>query len=421
MSKLYYRENLAMKKKTDLENSVENVIEELRKAGYCQSTIRVFQRVYGRLLRSAAVMQMDTFNDVLANYFANDSINVKTGQYCHSRKKLHSSCIRKLRELEEKGYIGWKPCLESKVEMPVIIEFQNIHVEFLEYLKAERKSKNTIDSYRNISCKFLTFIERLGYTCLRTVPQELIHEFFCELRGTWDSGSLRTAASGLRSFLRFTEGGGKLLTAVPDKLLIKRSIISVLTQEEEQAVWDVLKTDVVSSRDKAIMVLALLTGLRAVDILNLRLSDINWQCDVINITQRKTNEPLVLPLLPAIGNAMARYIVNDRPKINSEYVFLSYNATHKPLKDHSACYAIVRNVFSRAGIRLGNDLKGTRLLRHHVASKMLRNGVAVQTISLTLGHINPNSADNYLTTDEEKMRNCALTLSAIPMKVGGLR
>jgi site-specific recombinase XerD len=421
MSKLYYREDLFMDKKTALENSVEKVLEELRKTRYCQSTIRIFQRAYGRLLRSAAIMQIDTFNEVLANHFENDSANVKTGQYCHTRKLLHNSCIRKIRELEEKGYIGWKTCVESKIEKPVTIGFQTIHAEFLEYLQAEQKSKNTIDSYRNISCKFLAFVERLGCTDLRNVPMELIHEFFCELRSTWDSGSLRTAASGLRSFLRFTEDVEKLLTAVPEKLLKKRTIIPVLTQEEEQSVWDVLKTGAVSSRDKAIMVLSLLTGLRAVDILNLKLSDIDWQCDVISINQRKTNKPLVLPLLPAIGNAMARYIVNDRPKTDSPHVFLSYKAPHKPLKEHAGCYAVVRNVFSRAGVRLGSELKGTRLLRHHVASKMLKNGVAVQTISLTLGHANPNSADIYLTTDEKKMRDCALTLSAIPMKVGGLR
>ncbi|HAR39791.1 MAG TPA: hypothetical protein DCR68_00180 [Coprothermobacter sp.] len=410
-----------MEKKTVLESNVEEVLEALRTAGYCQSTILLYQRAYGRLLRSAAIMQTDTFNDALADYFVNDSANVKTGQYCHLRKRLHSSCIRKLRECEEKGYVGWKPCVESKVDKPVTIGFQNIHAEFLEYLKAERKSKNTVDSYRNISCKFLAFIERFGYICLRTVPLELIHEFFCELRGTWDSGSLRTAASGLRSFLSFAEGGGRLLAAFPDKLLRKRTIIPVLTQEEEQAIWDVLKTDAVSSRDKAIMVLSLLTGLRAVDIVNLRLSDIDWKCDVISISQRKTNKPLALPLLPAIGNELARYIINDRPKTDSPYVFLSYNAPHNPLKVHSSCYAVVRNLFSRAGVRLGNELKGTRLLRHHVASKMLKKGVAVQTISLTLGHVNPNSANIYLTTDEKGLRDCALTLSPIPMKVGGLR
>ena len=410
-----------MEKKTALESSVEKVLEALRKAGYCESTILKYQRAYDRLLRSAAIMQTDTFNDALAEHFVNDSANVRTGQYCHLRKRLHSSSIRKLRESEEKGYVGWKPWVESKIDKPATIEFQKIHAGFLEYLKAERKSKNTVDSYRNISCKFLTFIERLGYTDLKTVPLKLIHEFFLDLRGTWDSGSLRTAASGLRSFLNFAEGGTKLLSEVPDKLLRKRAIIPVLTQEEEQAVWDVLKTDAVSSRDKAIMVLSLLTGLRAVDIVNLKLSDINWKCDVISISQRKTNEPLVLPLLPAIGNAMVGYIVNDRPKIDSQYVFLSYLAPHKLLKDHSSCYFIVRNIFLRAGVRLGNELKGTRLLRHHVASKMLKKGVAVQTISLTLGHVNPNSADIYLTTDEKGLRDCALNLSVIPMKVGGLR
>ncbi|MHB1420501.1 MAG: tyrosine-type recombinase/integrase [Bacillota bacterium] len=409
-----------MEKKTALENSVEKVLEELRKAGYCQSTIRIFKRAYARLLRTAAAMQIDTFSDILAGNFENDSANVKTGEYCHLRKLLHTSCIRKLRECEEKGYVGWKPWIESKVDKPVTIGFQNIHAEFLEYLMAERKSNNTVDSYRNISCKFLTFIERLGYTCLRTVPLELINEFFCELRKTWDPGSLRTAAAGLRSFLRFAEGGDKLLTAVPEKLLRKTAIIPVLTNEEEKAIWSVLRTDAVSSRDTAIMVLALLTGLRSVDILNLKLNDINWQCDFISINQRKTNEPLVLPLLPAIGNALARYIVKDRPKIDSPYVFLSFKAPHRPLKEHGSSYAVVRNVFSRAGVRLGNELKGTRLLRHHVASKMLKKGVAVQTISLTLGHVNPNSADIYLTTEEEKLRDCALTLSAIPIMVGGL-
>lgn len=409
-----------MEKKTALESSVENVLEKLRKAGYCPSTIKYYSRGYDRLLRSAIILQIDTLSHTLAEYFVNDSSNHLTGHYCHSRKKLHSSCIRILSECEE-DYVGLKPFVKSKVDKPVTLEFQGIHTQFLAYLQAEKKSKNTSESYRNISCKFLTFIERLGYTELKKVSLEIIHLFFSELRGTYAAGSLRTAAAGLRSFLGYAEDGTRLLTAVPDKLLRKRTIIPVLTQEEEQAVWDVLKTNAVSSRDKAIMLLSLLTGLRAVDIVNLNLSDIDWQSDVIRINQKKTNEPLVLPLLPAIGNALVRYMMNDRPKSDSPYVFLSNNAPHQPLKDHASCYAIVRNIFSYAGVRLGNELKGTRLLRHHVASKMLRKGVALQTISLTLGHVNPDSTDIYLTTDEEKLRDCALTLSVIPMKVGELQ
>lgn len=410
-----------MKKKTALEVSVENVLEELNNTGYCQSTIHYFEKGYDRLLKLAASKQTEILTHYLAEHFINDSEHTRTGQYCHSRKKLHSSCIRKLREYEERGYVGWQPCRESKVDKPSSNEFQCLHKRFLEYLQSENKSKNTTDSYRNISCKFLIFIEKSGYKDLKSVPLDNIHKFFNILKDTWDTGSLRTAASGLRSFLRFAEDKSRLLPAVPTKLLRKRTIIPVLTQEEEKAVWDVLQTDAVSTRDKAITVLALLTGLRAVDILNLKLSDIDWHGDVINISLQKTNKPLVLPLLPAIGNALIRYIMNDRPKSDSSYVFLSFKAPHRPLKEHSACYAIVRKIFTHAGVRSGNELKGTRLIRHHVASKMLREGVAVQTISSTLGHVNPDSTDIYLTTDEENLRDCASTLSIIPMKVRELQ
>ena len=410
-----------MEMKTALEISVLEVLEALEVANYCQSTISLYRRAYNRLLKKAADLQIDTFCDALAECFVNDSANRRTGAYCHLRKCLHNSCIRKLRECEEKGYVGWKPCVESRINKPASNGFQNLHAKFLEHLISERKSKNTVASYRNISCKFLAYIEKIGCTDLRTVPAKSIHMFFIELRDTWDPGSFRTAAAGLRSFLSFAEDESRLLAAVPGKLLRRRSIIPILTQEEEQAVWDILKTDAVSLRDKAIMLLSLLTGLRAVDIVNLKLNEINWQCDAISINQMKTSEPLVLPLLPAIGNALARYIIHARPKSDLPYVFLSYSAPHTPIKDHAGCYAIVRNIFTRAGIRLGNELKGTRLLRHHVASKMLKNGVPIQTISLTLGHVNPNSADIYLTTDEKMLRECALTLSVIPMKVGGLQ
>jgi site-specific recombinase XerD len=326
-----------------------------------------------------------------------------------------------LREYEEKGYLGWLPSRENRVEKPITMGFQGLHAQFLTHLRVEQKSANTLDSYRNISCKFLIFIENMGYTNLNVVHLESISEFFRELRHTWHVGSLRTAASGLRSFLSFAENGSRLLTAVPGHLLRNRSILPVLTQDEEQAIWDVLQTDAVSSRDKAIMTLALLTGLRAVDIVALRLRDIDWHSDVIHIIQKKTKEPLVLPLLPAMGNALAMYISKDRPSSDSPFIFLSCNAPYQPLHGHTGCYAIVRKIFLCAGVRAGKELKGTRLLRHHVASKMLRKGVALQTISSTLGHVNPGTTDIYLTADEEKLRDCASTLTLIPMKVEELQ
>ncbi len=410
-----------MERKTTLEDNVIHVLDELKRTGYCSSTIHNFKKVYERLFKLAAIMQTETLNQTLADRFANDSAHTRTGQYCHTRNKLHRSCIRMLREYEEKGCLGLQPSRESRVDNLATTGFQSLHTQFLTHLRSEQKSKNTMESYRNISCKFLVFIENMGYTDLKVVPMESIHAFFIELRKTWEAGSLRTAASGLRSLLNFADNGSRLLPAVPCHLFRKRTILPVLTQDEEKAIWNVLHTDAVSLRDKAIMTLALFTGLRAVDILALKLGDIDWQRDVIHIIQKKTKEPLVLPLLPAMGSALAMYIAKDRPSSNLPFVFLSCNAPYQPLREHASCYAIIRKIFLCAGVRVGKELKGTRLLRHHAASKMLRKGIALQTISSALGHVNPGTTDIYLTADEEKLRDCASTLTLIPMKVEDLR
>ncbi|WP_410514433.1 hypothetical protein PaeBR_08590 [Paenibacillus sp. BR2-3] len=77
--------------------------------------------------------------------------------------------------------------MENKVDEPVTAEFQDLHTHFLVHLQTEEKSKNTLDSYRNISCKFLISIEKLGHTDLKAVPLAFIHQFFNELRGTWQA------------------------------------------------------------------------------------------------------------------------------------------------------------------------------------------------------------------------------------------
>ncbi len=409
-----------MMNQTNLKKSIFGVLDAVKLAGYSPLTITLFKSTYNRLLRRAADLHVYKFNDVLLESFLNDTAHFKTGAFCRSREALQRSCVKKLREYLEKGYVDWVSCSKRGYETPTSGGFQKLHHEYIEHLRTEQLSANTIDSYRNIARLFLSFLERVGCMEIKMTNAQLIHDFFIDIRNIWDAGSVRTAASGLRAFLEYAEVESKLQKNVPVKLPRKRSIIPILTTEEERSVWNLLKTDVISFRDRSIIMLLLLTGLRAVDIVSLKLSDIDWNNETISITQKKTHAPLILPLVPAIGNALAKYIIQERPKAESPYVFLRSHAPYIPLQGHTSCYAIVKKVFKHAGIRLGTEMKGTRLLRHHVASKMLSNGVAVQTISLALGHVNPNSTDVYLTTDDKVLRECALPLTGITLKVGGL-
>jgi integrase/recombinase XerD len=98
----------------------------------------------------------------------------------------------------------------------------------------------------------------------------------------------------------------------------------------------------IGKRDYAILVLAAQTGLRAVDIANLKKSDIDWRNKEIRIVQHKTGNVLGLPLEPESGNAIADYPLNVRPECNSKAVFISARHPYRPL-EAASLHTLVRS------------------------------------------------------------------------------
>lgn len=209
----------------------------------------------------------------------------------------------------------------------------------------------------------------------------------------------------------------QLLTTFPKAPKRKREIIPVLEKCEHEAFTEYLKTTSLSARNRAICWLAFETGMRAVDICSLKITDINWANDRIHVTQQKTSKPLELPLRSTYGNAIADYLLYERPSSSSTQLFLSTQAPFRPLSSHSGYRAILLNAFRSAGILRQDRICGTRFTRHHAASHMLKSGVPLSDISAALGHCDPNSVDTYLATDENMMSQCCLPL---PFAEGGV-
>jgi integrase len=251
-------------------------------------------------------------------------------------------------------------------------------------------------------------------------PLDVIPSFFQHLLKSYKPTSIRTVASHIRNFLSFTEERERLVPLVPSNCRRNKPIIPILSDKEHDRLKIVLQSKRLLLRDKAIIQLALQTGLRSVDILGIKLEDIDWENDLISIVQSKTKNPLTIPLTADIGNVLSAYILNERTKTDTTYVFLRSRAPFRPLCGHSACYTIMRTVFHQAGMRLGNERKGLHILRHSAASRMLSKGIPVTTISSMLGHSNKDSTNLYLSTDEKKMRECSLPLTFIPVNCRGL-
>ncbi len=170
-------------------------------------------------------------------------------------------------------------------------------------------------------------------------------------------------------------------------------------------------------RDKAIILLAYSTGLRAIDITSLKLSDIDYRKHSLSIIQRKTNYPVSLPVNATALNAIAEYILKERPKSNDAHIFLSSVAPHNPLRGAKSLGNISRKYCREANIEKKTG-RNFHSFRRSFASHMSASEVPLPVISQMLGHVSLNSDKPYLTYHEEQMQKCSLDFSEIPLKEG---
>ena len=133
--------------------------------------------------------------------------------------------------------------------------------------------------------------------------------------------------------------------------------------------------------------------------------------------QSKTGNAVCLPLTTDIGNSIYRYILEERPKINDDHVFLRSQAPFGPLEGHSAYYCIVSNRLQRAGIQKNDRIWGMCMLRHNAASTMVQNSIPLATIAAILGHTETRTTDIYITADINNLKECVLPLIGISRKV----
>ena len=174
----------------------------------------------------------------------------------------------------------------------------------------------------------------------------------------------------------------------------------------------------ISLQDKAIITLAMYTGLRGCDISALTLDSFDWEHDLIKITQAKTGQPLTLPLRAVVGNAVFDYLLKERPRSPEPYVFLTVQVPYRRLHT-SNLDAICSKVMCKAGIRQGeNERKSLHLFRHNVATALLQGGVQQPVISATLGHASPDSLDRYLSAEFKRLKECSLSIEYFPVGKG---
>jgi len=282
---------------------------------------------------------------------------------------------------------------------------------YAEYLRRERAlAASTIAGYLAIVCAFVD--EHLdGAARADSLRADDVRDFLVARIGRVVPKRAQYMCTALRSFLRFlflhAETGVDLALAVPT--VRQAHLVGVPRHMSPEDVERLLggcdRSSATGRRDHAILLLLARLGLRAGEIMALQLGDVRWREGEIVVRGKGLIHDR-LPLPSDVGQALALYIQKDRPSGPSRHVFLCRKAPHRGFSHPSSVTTIVMRALARAGLTPAR--RGAHLLRHSLATTMVRRGASFAEIGQVLRHRSPNTTEIYAKLDFAALREVAM-------------
>lgn len=223
--------------------------------------------------------------------------------------------------------------------------------------------------------------------------------------------TLQSCAAAVRIFVRFLIADGQctvgLDAAIPRVAQWRLAVLprSLPPDDVERVIASCNLASPVGRRDRAILLLLARLGLRAGDVAHLRLCDIDWEEGWIHVRGKSRHEAR-LPLNQEVGQAIVDYLLHGRPQSNIESVFVRSRAPLRALDSHGAVTGIAARAFQRAGITRPSR-GAAHLLRHSVATSMLRQGASLQDIGALLRHRSIETTQIYAKVDVTALQSIA--------------
>jgi integrase/recombinase XerD len=220
----------------------------------------------------------------------------------------------------------------------------------------------------------------------------------------------KSVVNAIRMFLRFLAAYGycssELIGAVPSIAQWKLSALPryIGANEIERLIAACDPSSAAGARDRAVILLLARLGLRAGDVRDLRLADIDWLQARLRVVGKGRCETRV-PLPQDVGDAVLHYLTHFRPRIDDEHVFLRVYAPFGPLPSSGPISKLVRRAIQRAGIQAPS--MGAHVLRHSAATAMLRQGSSLDIIGAVLRHRCLESTAHYAKVDVARLRRVA--------------
>ena len=295
---------------------------------------------------------------------------------------------------------------------PALDPSPRAHLEraFRRYLGSERGlCATTIQTYTTVFRRFLA--EQLGHGACSVDGLTVADVSAFVRRHARDRGpaTAKMTVTALRAMFRFLFGTGELavdlsaaVPTIPDWRLatIPKAIAP---GEVERILRGCDRKTATGRRDRAVLLLLARLGLRAGEVVALELEDIDWRAGEIVIRGKKGLRHDRFPLPADVGQALAVYLHRDRWQSTSRRVFLCMRAPRRAFANKGAITTIVRRAIARVGLE--PPVRGAHLLRHSLATRMLRHGASFTEIGQVLRHQAAQTTEIYAKVDLNSLRS----------------
>lgn len=330
----------------------------------------------------------------------------------HFRHK-RPDCAGTVRQMQT--FLGEQHGLSRAVSEPTPVSGTALALQAYEQHLVDTKGLQASSARAHLSyiTRFLDFIGVDSAITLGALRLADVDRFVSHCSTTLNRYSLQHVVAYLRAFLRFEHGRGNLPDPLHEQIDSPR--LYRLEKLPRALPWTTVtklldtvdRTRPQGARNYAMLLLCATYGLRACEIVALRLEDIRWRQGQLIIRQSKTDNPLALPMTDAVANALIDYLKNFRPAQTMRQVFLRVRAPLGALKP-TAFGDVFRSVIRGSGLDL--PYENAHCLRHSYAVHLLRKGVSLKGIGDVLGHRDPESTCVYLRLAVDDLRGVALAV-----------
>ncbi len=399
-----------------LEQIIVQALEVMSSFNLKESTIKTYKYSAFSPINTYAKKKCKLIysKDITDDFLKIQKERLNNNQISEEHYRKFRKAVELLDEYYTTGTLEWR-IRHNRSKIKVNEYFSSIVLDFEKNI-VKQLAPGTVLYIKSNTLQFLEFIENNGHIDLDRITTNEVHDFLLNIAPK-HRGSMGNVLFSIKKFFAYLNENG-ITNINVEKVLYKASrarkkVLPCFTHEEVQTILNQIDTSTAKGkRDYAIIYLASHTGLRSVDIINLKLTDIDWNKDEIRIVQKKTGRSLVLPLDINTEKAIADYILSGRPNTDSPHIFIRSIAPYTKLSDRGSSYIIIKKYCNSAEI----SNKGFHALRRSMGTWMLEANVPLPTISQVLGHYNQDSTKQYLSLNNLMLAECALNLKEIETK-----